>query len=77
MAHPGRHAVAPGLLPSRNVEEGAALDDLRLRFRITHAVPALDEERRLHAYQKPETLETVLHLTMTYAGNWVEDTPPN
>jgi hypothetical protein len=36
-----------------------------------------DEERRPHPYQNPGTLETVLHLTMAYAGHWVEDTTPN
>jgi transcriptional regulator with XRE-family HTH domain len=28
---------------------------------------------RAHAYQNPGALETTLHLTMTYAGDWVED----
>ena len=31
---------------------------------------------RPHAYENPGALETVVHLTMTYAGDWVEDTPP-
>ncbi len=30
---------------------------------------------RPHAYENPGTVETMLHLTMTYAGDWVEDSP--
>jgi hypothetical protein len=28
---------------------------------------------RSHAYENPGAFETMLHLTMTYAGDWVED----
>lgn len=30
---------------------------------------------RPHAYQNPGTHETVLHLTMVYAGDWITDDP--
>ena len=30
---------------------------------------------RRHAYENPGALETLAHLTMTYAGDWLEDTP--
>ena len=26
-----------------------------------------------HAYQNPELHETILHLTMTYAGDWIAE----
>ena len=31
---------------------------------------------RQHVYENPGAVETVFHLTMSYAGDWIDDMPP-